>query len=440
MLQLVSEEWDWMLWSRMNTISSRKLSRTAATVLHTVLSRCLAVLPADCTFRIGNHVGQFFRLYNLKPLVSPVGVTGHNSKESPLIHKFLVRQPMKKETAADPDYQPDTDEDIDLESDSNQSSDADVSFPADLVKNEIASVKAPSKLCPTASKPSSGKSLVSRGKERAWQMIGFAPSAKPSACLGCSNCLRNEQCRDISVWNREHFLNGKSELFLARATAAKTSASTNGEESETSLPSVNSLSSPLDSPAAGSPGSTLNSNCSGKSEPRNSSLRNFSPKNSSPVSSPPESSREFPMEVLPLRSSTPASSPSVSAIFFNNGSSDPAQETMPSRNNLFEKITPICHKTKLHSPEENPAKGTPLAEINNNTKRRQPLDFSSAFATMKKAKQSAKVDLPCTCDDCRSFPQMFKFPLKLFTLLQVCDCSSCWSNAGQGNPLPLPPV
>ena len=69
-LQLLADEWNWLLWSRMNTISSRKPSKEVATVLHSVLSRCSAVLPTDCLFRMGNHVGQFFRMYDLKPPVT----------------------------------------------------------------------------------------------------------------------------------------------------------------------------------------------------------------------------------------------------------------------------------------------------------------------------------------------------------------------------------
>ena len=38
-------------------------------VLHSVLSRCLVSLPEDCHFKMGNHVDQFFRIYQLKPLM-----------------------------------------------------------------------------------------------------------------------------------------------------------------------------------------------------------------------------------------------------------------------------------------------------------------------------------------------------------------------------------
>ena len=66
---MVAGEWNWLLWSRMNTISSSKPSRTAVMVLHSVLSRCLVSLPEDCNFKMGNHVDQFFRIYQLKPLM-----------------------------------------------------------------------------------------------------------------------------------------------------------------------------------------------------------------------------------------------------------------------------------------------------------------------------------------------------------------------------------
>ena len=143
----------------MNTISSRKASRAVAMVLHSVLSSCLAVLPPDCPFRMGNHVGQFFRLYELKPLVTNVGGAGSNTKAMPLIHKFLVREPVKKETAADPDYQPDSLTDV--ESDSDPCSD--VVLSPDLMKDQGADA---AKVCLILPKPSSRKSLISQeGKE-----------------------------------------------------------------------------------------------------------------------------------------------------------------------------------------------------------------------------------------------------------------------------------
>ena len=191
-LQLLADEWNWLLWSRMNTISSRKPSKEVATVLHSVLSRCSAVLPADCLFRMGNHVGQFFRMYELKPLVTNVEGTGSSTQETPLIHKFLVRQPVKKETAADPDYHPDSMSDA--ESDSNPCSDAVLS--PDLVKDEGAKAVA------IAPKPS--KSLLSKeGKgnverENAWQAIGFAVGGTSTAMRlpsGRGNKLQSSKTR-----------------------------------------------------------------------------------------------------------------------------------------------------------------------------------------------------------------------------------------------------
>jgi len=256
LLQLVADEWNWLLWSRMNTISSRKASKAVATVLHSVLSRCLAVLPADCSLRMGKYVGQFFRLYELKPLVTNVD---GNTKEVPLIHKFLVRLPVKKETAADPDYHPDSMTDV--ESDSDPCSD--VVLSPNSVKDEGA---ASDQMCPTLPKFSSGKSLMSReGKltaerENAWQAMGFAAADRPSACLECWGCWRNKQCHEVAKWDRKQaaILKDKSASspFLARARAAVTSTSEIAEEllSQDSLPSLNSLSPPLTEKVAGSQG------------------------------------------------------------------------------------------------------------------------------------------------------------------------------------------
>merc|ERR1719234_2701637 len=99
---------------------------------------------------MGHHVSQFFRLYELKPLVF---CSGSNTKAIPLIPKFLVRQPLRKETAADPDYHPDSMTDV--ESDSDPCSD--VVLSPDLVKGQGADA---AKVCPVLPKPYSGKSLT----------------------------------------------------------------------------------------------------------------------------------------------------------------------------------------------------------------------------------------------------------------------------------------
>ena len=436
-LQLLADEWNWLLWSRMNTISSRKPSKEVATVLHSVLSRCSAVLPTDCLFRMGNHVGQFFRMYDLKPPVTNVEGTGSSTQETPLIHKFLVRQPVKKETAADPDYHPDSMSDA--ESDSNPCSDAVLS--PDLVKDEGAKAVA------IAPKPS--KSLLSKeGKgnverENAWQAIGFAAAEKPSACSECWGCWRNKQCYEVAKWERKQaaILKDQSSpsLFLARARASATIASHKAEESlsQDSLPSVNSLSPPLTEKGAASQGtfplvgSLTASSLSGTSSANPSSqssspakpgasLKKFCPpssplinpppgissigcslaRSSLPGSSPPGNSLpggSFPGSSLPGNSPT-GSAPAASC-------SPPNQENVPMRTNLLEDTATTWHKTMRFSSQENPkeklscssTKETPLVEINNNRKRRQPSDFSSAFANKK------GVDLPCTCDDCRFF-------------------------------------
>ena len=89
-------------------------------------------------------------------------------------------------------------------------------------------------------------------------------------------------------------------------------------------------------------------------------------------------------------------------------------------------------------------KANPLVEISVNRKRRQPLDFSSAFANKKGARRVDEVDLPCTCDDCRFLFSVTFAPIlfvsTLNNILQVCDSSPCWENAGQGHLLPLPPL
>ena len=364
----------------MNTISSRKPSKEAATVLHSVLSRCLAVLPADCPFKLGNHIGQFFRKYQLKPLVTNVDGTGRNTQETPLIHKFLVRQ--EKETA-DPDYHPDSLTDV--ESDSDPCSD--VVLSPDLAKNEGA------KVCTIRPKPSSllseeGKSNVER--ESAWQAMGFAAADQPSACLECWGCWRNKKCYEVAKWERKQtaILKDKSasSLFLARAKASATITSKLAEESlsQESLPSVSSLSSPVEEKEAASQES---------SSPAKARAR-FCP--SLPLGSPPHPG------ISSMGSSLPGSSPPGSGP----ASSSPHNHEVPMRAKLLKDTAATCHKTMLISKQENPkrkhAKVTsPLVEINNNRNSRQPLDFSSAFPNKKVAKQLDEADLPCTCDDCR---------------------------------------
>merc|ERR1719341_1910550 len=192
------------------------------------------------------------------PLVTNVEGTGSTSstQETPLIHKFLVRQPVKKETAADPDYHPDSMSDA--ESDSDPCSDAVLS--PDLVTDKGANV------CTIAPAPSSGKSLLSKeGKgnverENAWQAMGFAAAEKPSACSECWGCWRNKHCYEVAKWERKQaaILKDQSSpsLFLARARTSATIASQKAEESlsQDSLPSVNSLSPPLTEKGAASQG------------------------------------------------------------------------------------------------------------------------------------------------------------------------------------------
>ena len=434
----------------MNTISSRKASKAVATVLHSFLSRCLAVLPADCSLRMGNFVGQFFRLYELKPLVTNVD---GRTKEMPLIHKFLVRQPAKKETAADPDYHPDSMTDV--ESDSDPCSD--VVLSPDSVKDEGA---ASAKVCSTLPKPFSAKTLMSQEgklnaeKENAWQAMGFAVTDKPSACLECGGCWRNKQCNVVAEWERKQaaILKDKSasSLFLARARAAVTGTSDIAEESSSqdSLPSLSSLSPPLTEKVEGGQGtfslvdsSTASSSfasskpssvnqssessspakfCAGspkasflkKFNPPSSPLGSSCPRISSSGCSPSKSSFSgssplgsphsvgLPSPSLPV-SSLHGSAP-VKARFSHTGSPPPlAEDKVPMRTNL-EDFASTCQSTMLLSkskPSYTSTKAAPLVEINNNRKR--PLDFSSAFTNMKKAKQVDEADLPCTCDDCR---------------------------------------
>jgi len=421
LLKLMADEWNWLLWSRMNTISSRKPSKEAATVLHSVLSRCLGVLPADCPFRMGNHVGQFFRMYELKkPLVTNVEGTGSNAQETPLIYKFLMHQPVKKEIAADPDYHPDSITDAENHS--------------GLLSKE-------------------GKSNVER--ENAWQAIGFAAVEKPSACSECWGCLRNKQCFEVTKWERKQAANLKDQnspsLFLARARASATIASHKAEESlsQDSLPSVNSFSPPLTEKGAASQetiplvGSFIASSLSGTSSANPSSQSSYPAKfrassptgdfwKNRPGSSPPGSSlpgSSLPGSSLP-GSSPPGNPPAGSA----SASSSPLnQENVPMRTDLLEDTATTCHKTMRHSSPENPkeklscssTKATPLVEINNNRKRRQPLDFSSAFVNKKGARRVDvdEVDLPCTCDDCRyvTAPHVGRMLVKGI----FCRCHPC---------------
>jgi len=501
LLQLLADEWNWLLWSRMNTISSRKPSKEVAAVLHSVLSRCLAVLPADCTFRMGNSVGQFFHMYELKPLLTNVEGSGIKTQETPLIHKFLVRQPVKKGAAADPDYHPDSM--TDAESDSDSCSDVALSQD-ERVKVEGA------KVCEIPSKPCSDKSLVSKeGKsyierENAWQTMGFAVSEKPSACLECWGCWRNKQCYEVAKWERKQAAILKDQSlpssFLARARASAIIASRKSEESlsEDSLPSptekeaashgtlprVGSFSaasfsgtssanpsspSPNSSPAksrassptvgfwkkfcppASSLGSphpgTSSKGCSlPRSSPPGSSPTGDSPSggslpgsslpgSSSPGSSLPGSSRprsslpqsSLPQSSLPQSSLPQSSLPEIAPARF----SPLNQENVPMRNNLLKDTAITYHKTVGFSCEErrtevlscSSTKANPLVEISNNRKRRQPLDFSSAFANKEWARRVDEVDLPCTCDDCRfvTAPHVGRMLAKGI----VCRCHPC---------------
>jgi len=101
------------------------------------------------------------------------------------------------------------------------------------------------------------------------------------------------------------------------------------------------------------------------------------------------------------------------------------------RTNLLEDTATTWHKTMRFSSQENPkeklscssTKATPLVEINNNRKRRQPLDFSSAFANKKGDRRVDGVDLPCTCDDCRyvTAPHVGRMLVKGI----FCRCHPC---------------
>ena len=154
-------------------------------------------------------------------------------------------------TSADPDYHPDSM--TDLESDSDPCSD--VVLSPDLAKDEGAKVRP---------KPSSGNSLLSEeGKsnverDSAWQAMGFAVADKTSACLECWGCLRNKKCYEVAKWERKQtaILKDKSasSLFLARAKASAYITSKLAEESlsQESLPSVSSLSSPVEEKEAAS--------------------------------------------------------------------------------------------------------------------------------------------------------------------------------------------
>jgi len=457
LLQLLADEWNWLLWSRMNTISSRKPSKEVATVLHSVLSRCLALLPADCPFRMGNIIGQFFHMYELKPLLTNVEGSGSKTPETPLIHKFLVRQPVKKGTAADPDYHPDSM--TDSESDSDPCSD--VVLSPDLVKVQGA------KVCTIPSKPCSDKSLVSKdgksyvGRENAWQTMGFAVSEKPSACLECWGCWRNKQCYEVAKWERKQAAILKDQSlpssFLARARASAIIASRKSEESlsEDSLPSVNGFSPPSTEKGAASQG-TLPLVSSFSAAPfSGASSANPSSPSSSPTKSRASSPtvgfwKKFCPPTLPLssphrgsslpRSSSPGSSPtgdSSSGSSLPEGSlpeSAPArpcplnQENVPMRTNLLKDTATTDHNTAVGERRTaelscSSTKANPLVEISVNRKRRQPLDFSSAFANKKGARRVDEVDLPCTCDDCRfvTAPHVGRMLAKGI----VCRCHPC---------------
>merc|ERR1719341_2954618 len=262
------------------------------------------------------------------PLVTNVEGTGSTSstQETPLIHKFLVRQPVKKETAADPDYHPDSMSDA--ESDSDPCSDAVLS--PDLVTDKGANV------CTIAPEPSSGKSLLSKeGKgnverENAWQAMGFAAAEKPSACSECWGCWRNKQCYEVAKWERKQAAILKDQSlpssFLARARASAIIASRKSEESlsEDSLPSVNGFSPPSTEKAAASQG-TLPLVSSFSAAPfSGASSANPSSPSSSPTKSRASSPtvgfwKKFCTPTLPLssphrgsslpRSSSPGSSP-----------------------------------------------------------------------------------------------------------------------------------
>merc|ERR1719341_2491649 len=396
------------------------------------------------------------------PLVTNVEGTGSTSstQETPLIHKFLVRQPVKKETAADPDYHPDSMSDA--ESDSDPCSDAVLS--PDLVTDKGANV------CTIAPAPSSGKSLLSKeGKgnverENAWQAMGFAAAEKPSACSECWGCWRNKQCYEVAKWERKQaaILKDQSSpsLFLAGARALATTASHKAEESlsQDSLPSVNSLSPPLTEKGAASQGtfplvgSLTASSLSGTSSANPSSqsssaakpgasLKKFCPPSSPLINPPPGISSmgcslarsslpgsSLPGSFLP-GSFLPGNSPAGSAPA---ASSSPLnQENVPMKTNLLEDTATTWHKTMRFSSQENPKeklscssiKATTLVEINNNRKRRQPLDFSSAFANKRGDRRVDGVDLPCTCDDCRyvTAPHVGRMLVKGI----FCRCHPC---------------
>ena len=354
-------------------------------VLHSVLSRCLVSLPEDCNFKMGNHVDQFFRIYQLKPL-------------------------MRKQPSQNIQSSPDR---------------LSLSLP-----------------------PSEKKALPSHIEK-----LMAKPPPKPTACGQCTKCRKHKGCRKVARWNAKYARDTPEESLSSPFFVWTKAASTVAATTQTTPPSVNSLSPPFASEGPGfeklasvvSDGKTPEDDPSLMDSFSAQSLFTSSSGNTISVDIAP------PIHELKLPPSKEGTKCNPSYICAKAESEPEDRWTFkptPEGNRLRRQLVEE-EKERERQKEENRRKRngghkflSQTSYLNNNSKRLYSLN---SFSNMKKAKWVDEGDLPCICDDCRYVSLLNQMCvmlssniLQLAPTSQVCNRTSCCSNAGQGHLLQMP--